>query len=59
MTNFFKFPKLDEQQDWMLKSGKEEGGHTTLEYERKKNTGDKAGDNEIKVCLLSFALMKG
>ena len=52
MTDDWVFPKLDEQQDWMLKSAEEKGGSTTLEYERKRNTGDKAGDNEIKVCLV-------
>lgn len=42
-------PKADEQQDWEVLNIGENDGVTTMEFCRKKDTGDRSGDNVIGV----------
>lgn len=48
MTNGHMLPKEDEHQDWNITSITESNGTTTMEFSRKKNTGDAVGDNVIE-----------
>lgn len=48
MTNGHMLPKEDERQDWNITSITESNGNTTMEFSRKKNTGDDVGDNVIE-----------
>ena len=49
MTNGHIAPKEDEQQDWFVTNTAESDGVTTMEFNRKKDTGDITGDNVIGV----------
>ena len=42
-------PKEDDKQDWTVANITESDGMTTMEFSRKKNTGDVEGDNIIEV----------
>ncbi|XP_022789806.1 putative DBH-like monooxygenase protein 2 [Stylophora pistillata] len=48
MTNGHMLPKEDEHQDWSITNITESNGTTTMEFSRKKNTGDAVGDNVIE-----------
>lgn len=48
MTNGHLLPKEDEHQDWNITNITESNGTTTMEFSRKKNTGDAVGDNVIE-----------
>ena len=49
MTNGHMAPKEDEKQNWFVTDIAENDGVTTMEFNRKKDTGDDKGDNVIGV----------
>lgn len=49
MTNGHVPPEEDEKQNWIVTNIAENDGVTTMEFYRKKDTGDVAGDNIIGV----------
>lgn len=56
LTDGFKKPVADAQQDFNLMAHEESDGKTTLMFTRKRNTSDSAGDVEIKVSEYSLIL---
>jgi len=49
MTKGHKPPEEDKQQDWEVSNITEIDGVTTMEFNRKRDTGDREGDNVIGV----------
>lgn len=49
MTNGHLSPEADQQQDWRVTNITESAGITTMKFNRKKDTGDREGDNVIEV----------
>ena len=49
LTNGHVPPAEDEKQNWIVTNIAESDGVTTMEFYRKKDTGDVAGDNIIGV----------
>ena len=44
-------PRIDVSQDWILTGGNEEGGFTTLQFERKLDTCD---SDDIAIHFVSY-----